>query len=122
MRGGVRLISSARMMLAKTGPGTKRKVRLTGRLVFFHHLGPGDIGGHEIGGELNAAKVEMGRLGDRPDHERLGEARHADQQRMAAGDERNQNFVEHGVLTDNPRRHLTPKRDRRLKQTVALGG
>ena len=51
--GGVRLISSARTMLAKTGPWTKRKLRLPGGRVLVDDLGAGNVAGHQVGRELD---------------------------------------------------------------------
>jgi len=41
---------------------------------------------------------------------------------MAAGDERDQNLVEHRVLAEDARCDLAPQLDRRFQQLVALRG
>ena len=101
VRGGARLISSARTMLAKIGPRTKRKLRAPGRRVLLEDLGAGDVARHEVRRELDAPEVEAQRLGDRADHQRLRESRHADEQRVSARGERHEDFVERRLLPDD---------------------
>ena len=55
-----------------------------GGLVHFEDVGAGDVGRHEIGGELDSLEVEVEDLGDGPDDERLGEAGDADHEAVAA--------------------------------------
>ena len=47
--------------------------------VFFEDVGAGDIGGHEIGGELDATEGEVEGAGQGLDQRGLGQARDADQ-------------------------------------------
>jgi hypothetical protein len=82
VRGLARLISSAISNWAKTGP-TKRKERLP--IVLVHHFGAEDVGWHQVGRELDAARVEAEHDAERLDQLGLGKAGHADEQRMAAG-------------------------------------
>ena len=99
--GGVRLISSARITLAKIGPCRNRNSRVPGRLVLLDHLGAGDVGRHQVGRELDAAELQRQRVGQRADHQRLGQARHADQQAVPAGEHRDQQFLDHLLLADD---------------------
>ena len=78
--GGVRLISSARMMLAKIGPLRNRNSRSPRGRVLVDDLGAGDVGGHQVGRELDALEGQVQRLRQRGDQQRLGQARHADEQ------------------------------------------
>ena len=57
--GGVRLISSARMMLAKTGPARNLNAALARRLVLLNHFRAGDVRGHQVGRELDAAELSF---------------------------------------------------------------
>ena len=57
--GGVRLISSARITLANSGPSRKRNSRDPVRAVLLDHVGAGDVGGHEVGRELDAAELRF---------------------------------------------------------------
>ena len=50
----------------------------------LEHFRADDVGGHEVRGELDALGIEPQDLAQRLDQQRLGEAWHADQQRMAA--------------------------------------
>ena len=51
---------------------------------FLQHLGAENVGGHQVGRELDAPRVEAERGAQGLDQLGLGEARHADQQRVAA--------------------------------------
>ena len=99
--GGVRLISSARMTLANSGPARNLNSRAPGRAVLLDDLGAGDVGRHQVGRELNAAEVERQALGQRRDHQRLGQARHAFQDAVAAAEQRDQQLLDHLVLADD---------------------
>ena len=99
--GGVRLISSARITLAKTGPARNLNSRVPGRLVLLDHLGAGDVGGHQVGRELDAAELERQGVGQRADHQRLGQPRHAHQQAVPAGEHRHQQLLDHLLLPDD---------------------
>ncbi len=46
-------------------------------------------------------KRQVERLGQRADHERLGQARHAHEQGVAAAEDRHQQLVEHLLLADD---------------------
>ena len=99
--GGVRLISSASTMLANSGPGRKRNCARAGALVFLNDFGAGDVGRHQVGRELDAVELERQRIGQRADHQRLRQAGHADEQAMAAGEERDEQLLDHLVLADD---------------------
>ena len=77
------------------------ELAMPGRAVFFDDLGAGDVGGHQVGRELNAAEGQVQRLGQRADHQRLGQARDAFQHHVAAAEEANQNFVDDMFLADD---------------------
>ena len=70
-------------------------------LVFLQHVGARDVGGHQVGRELDALELEIEDLGQRADDQRLGQAWHADQQAMAAGEDRGENLLDHGVLAND---------------------
>ena len=83
MRGLARLISSAIRSWPKIGPGMKRKLRLP-PATLLQHLGADDVGGHQVGRELDAARIEPEHDAHGLDQLGLGEAGQADQQRVAA--------------------------------------
>ncbi len=98
--GGVRLISSASRMLVKIGPSTKRKLPPP-VLVFLQHVGAGDVRGHQVGRELDALEADVEDAGQRADHQRLGQAGHAFQQAMAAGEDGGEDLLDHVALADD---------------------
>jgi len=61
----------------------------------------GNVGGHEVGGELNALKFEMKNLRERFNQKRFGQPGRAGNQAMAAGKERNQQLLDHALLADD---------------------
>ena len=97
--GGVRLISSARRICAKIGPFTKRSDAVAALLV--EHFGAGDVGRHQVGRELDPLERQVEDLRDRLDQQRLGQAGHAGDQAVAAGEERHQHLVDDLVLADD---------------------
>ncbi len=74
---------------------------VAGAFFFLEHLGAGNIRGHEVGGELDAAEVEREQLGDAGNHQRLGQARDPLQNAMPLAEERDQDLLEHVALTDD---------------------
>ena len=101
------MISSAISSCAKTGPEMKRKLALAARRL-FQHLGAENVGRHQVGRELDAPRVEPERDAHGLDQLGLGEARHADQQRMAAGQHRDQRAVDHPLLAEDDRADRGP--------------
>ena len=116
--GGVRLISSARTMLAKIGPWHEPEDSLPGRDVFLDDLGTGDVAGHEVGRELDAAELQVQRPGHGGDRQGLGQAGNADRQAVAAGEEADQHFLDHLLLADD---HLVDLAAEQLARLVARG-
>ena len=87
-------------MLVKTGPSTKRKSRRP-VLVLFQHVRAGDVRGHQVGRELDPLELDVEDAGQRADHQRLGQARHAHQQAVAAGEDGGEHLLDHVVLADD---------------------
>ncbi len=69
--------------------------------LLVQYLGSRDIRGHQIRRELNALERQIQYLGDGLDEERLGEAGHAGDQAMPTGEERHQDLVDDGILSDD---------------------
>ena len=61
---------------------------------------------HQVGRELDAAEAEAERVGQGADHERLGQARHADEQAVAAGEDGDEQLFEDALLADDGLAHL----------------
>ena len=56
-----------------------------------------------------------------PDHQRLGQAGHADQEAVAAGEDRDQELVDDLVLADDHLRHLVLERAEGLDEALRAG-
>ena len=57
--------------------------------------------GHQVGRELNALEAHIENPGQRADHQRLGQARHALEQAMPARKNRGEDLLDHLVLADD---------------------
>jgi hypothetical protein len=77
-------------------------------VLFVEHLGAGDVGGHEVGRELDPLEREIQDLRDGLDQKRLREPGHAGDQTMAPGEERDQHLIDDVLLTDD---HLADFRE-----------
>ena len=81
-------------------------VRSPERAVFVHHVGAGNVAGHQVGRELNPVELERQALGQRADHQRFGQARHALQNAMPAGEQADQKLLDDFFLADDDAGHL----------------
>ena len=72
-----------------------------GAVVLLEQLGAGDVARHQVGGELHARELEVERLGDGLHEQRLREAGHADEQRVAAREDRGDEIVHDVALADD---------------------
>jgi predicted phosphoribosyltransferase len=86
--------------LAKTGSGLEAEDTLAVRRL-LHDVRAGNVGGHEIGGELDAAEAEAERLAQGTDEHRLAQARHALEQGMTPGKDGDENVADHVLLADD---------------------
>jgi hypothetical protein len=66
-----------------------------------HQVRPGDVRGHEVGRELDAAEPQVHRPRQGADHQGLRQARHAHQQAVSAHEDRGQHLVEDFALAYN---------------------
>jgi hypothetical protein len=71
-------------------------------VILLEDLGAGDVRRHEIRRELDALKRQVEGLGEGRDQERLGEPGHADEQRVTAREQRDQELLDHAALADDP--------------------
>ena len=95
--GGARLISSASRRLVKIGPGAELEVAVA----LVPDRRAGDVGGHQVGRELDAAEAEPAGLGERARDQRLREARHVLEQDVAVGEQAEQDQLELLALADD---------------------
>ena len=65
------------------------------------HVGADDIGGHQVGGELDAVEVEIDRLGQGSHQQRLAQPGNAFEQRMTADEQAGQDAVDDLVVADD---------------------
>jgi len=69
--------------------------------IFLDHLRSRDIRRHQIGSELNAAELQREGLGERPDHQRLGQPRDAHEQAVPPGEQADQELLDDLLLADD---------------------
>ena len=87
--------------VAEDRPGHERPSAVAGGGIFLDDVGAGDVGGHQVGRELDALEDQAQRLGDGAHHQRLRGAGQAGDQAMAADKQRSQNLIEHFFLSDD---------------------
>ena len=63
--------------------------------------GADEVARHEVRGELDAPELRVERVGEGPDRQGLGEARHALEEQVPAGQECDEHALEHRVLADD---------------------
>ena len=119
--GAARLISSASSRLVKIGPLLTRN-----SLVRWSRISePEDVRGQQVDGELDAGEGEVDRLGQARDEQRLGQPRHALEQQVAAGEQRDQDALDDDVLPDDdgadPRADAVEESDDRIRGCGTVG-
>ena len=87
-------------------------------MVFLEQLGAGDVARHQVGRELHPRELEVERLGERLDEQRLGEAGHADEDDVAATEDGADEVVDDVVLADDAAPDLPRQRLVRQGQLV----
>ena len=110
---GARLISSASRKLQKTGPSSVSKSAGAGA----EDAGADEVGRDEVGRELDPLEAAAEHLGGGLDRQRLGEARDAFDQEVAAGEQADEDALEHRVL---PGDHALDLEQRLLEQLALL--
>ena len=78
----------------------------SGGVVLLQHVGAGDVARHQVGCELDAVEGEGERLRQRRDEQGLRQSGHADEQAVAAREERDEELLDHRLLADDPLRDL----------------
>ncbi len=95
--------------LREHGTGDEAEGALAGGAL-VEHFGAENVRRHQIGRELDALGVEAQRDAERLDQLGLGEAGHADQQRMAAGEDGDERVLDHPVLAEDDGRDRVLRR------------
>ena len=96
---GARLISSASTRLPKIGPWLELEAPLAAFVVI--HLGAGDVGGQEVGGELDTAKLGLEVAGEAFDGTRFGQAGQTFEQQVAVRQQCQQQALDDLLLADD---------------------
>ena len=86
-----------------------------GGAVLLEHVGAGDVRRHQVGRELDAPERQVEHVGQRLDQQRLRQAGHADEQAVAAREQRDQQVIDHRVLPDDALADLGGDRAPRLR-------
>ena len=107
--------------VGKDRPSQELELPNAGGLIFLNNLGAGDVRRHQVGCELDAVIAQIQGIGHRMDHQRLGQARNADQQTMSAGEDGDQELFQDRVLTHDHLGHLGLKFGERILQTLDGG-
>ena len=104
--------------MAKIGPFGELEEAAAGGVLFLEQLGAGDVARHQVGRELHAREREVERLRHGLHEQRLGEAGHADEQHVAAGEERGDEIVDGLLLADDAAADLGDERRPRRCQLL----
>ena len=82
----------------------RREDHLTaaGARLFLDDVGAGDVGRHQVGRELNPVELELEHLRERRNEQRLRQPGHADDQAVAADEQRRQHELDDLALSDDP--------------------
>ena len=74
----------------------------SGGWIHVENLRPGDVRGHQVWGELHAPEAQGRRVGEAAHEEGLGQARDAHEHRVSAGEQRDEQLLDHPALSDDP--------------------
>ena len=85
-----------------------------------HHVGADQVGGHQVGRELDALKLELEGVGQRADQQRLAQAGHALEQHVAAGDQGRQRLLDDLGEADDHLAHFAPQQFKVVPEPVEL--
>ena len=92
--------------IAEDGAANECPAPMAGGGILLDDVGAGDVGGHQVRGELDAPELQTQRLRDGADHQRLGGPGQAGDQAMAADKQSDEDLLEHFVLADDDLAHL----------------
>ena len=83
-------------------PRGEHHLAASGRRVFLNDVRAGDVRRHQVGRELDAVELQVQHLRQRRDEQRLRQARHADDEAVAADEQRLQHQLDDVGLADDP--------------------
>jgi hypothetical protein len=105
--------------IAEDRPGREHHLAPAGAGVFLDDVGAGDVGRHQVGGELDAGELQVQHLGEGLDEQCLRQPGDANNQAVAADEQRLEHELDDVTLADDP---LAEFRDDRLAAGVHLVG
>src|SRR3954465_445302 len=100
--------------------GDEADLAATADPILLDHLGADDVRRHQVGRELDAVELQMNRLRQALDQQRLRQPRHAAQQHVAAGKKRGQDLPDHRLLADNRAAELVSQPAREALRLVEV--
>ena len=80
--------------------------QLEGVVLEVEDIGAGDVGGHQVRGELDAVEVRAEDVRERAHEEGFGHAGHALDERVLAGEDGDERFIDHVLLADDDFGHF----------------
>ena len=104
-QGGLRLGGGAVDLVGeqelREAPGRNRKSNWPSVGASSIDVRADDVGGHQVGRELDAVEAAAEHVGQRADQQRLAQAGHAFEQDVAAGEQRGEQPLDDRVLADD---------------------
>ena len=88
-------------MLANTGPFDEFELAPAADAGFLDDVRAGDVGGHQVGRELDAVERQVESLGDRGNQQGFRQSGHSHQQRVAAGEKADRELFDDQLLADD---------------------
>ena len=87
--------------VGEDGTGREDHLPPTALRIFLDDVGASDVGWHEVRRELDPGELQVEHLRHRLDEQGLGQAGHADDEAVAADEERQQGFIDDLLLPDD---------------------
>ncbi len=82
-------------------PGREHHLPTPGRRIFLDDVGARDVGRHQVGRELDPGELQVHDARERMHQQGLRETRHADDQTVAANEQRHQHELDRVLLPDD---------------------
>jgi hypothetical protein len=118
--GVARLISSARIEVREDGAALELEGAFA-RVGVHDEVRAEDVGGHEVGRELDAIERHVEHFAKRADEERLAEAGHAFEQHVPAAEQRDEGVLDDGGVADDDFADLGLERGVGVAEGLDLG-
>ncbi len=99
--GGVQVDFVCEDDVGEDRPGREHHLPAAGRRIFLDDVGAGDVGRHQVRGELNPVELQLEDARQRVNQQRLGQPRDANDEAVATDEERQQHQLNGVTLTDD---------------------